>query len=186
MIRILLILCEGLTEKIYFDMVVRRRRVQTVKVEVIGRQGSHEALIDRCMEKREDLLSSLNLEESDVETWAVCDHDNYRKSFTKLLQYANDRSINLAYSKHQFETYLIQHLECRRTTNRGAELEKELSDLLGFKYEKNNLDWLDQKIYEHPKILETANINSDNFHNHTRVPFLTVQDLTRRLLEFEL
>ena len=186
MIRILLILCEGLTEKIYFDMVVRRRRVQTVRVEVIGRQGSHEALINRCVEKREELLSSLNLEESDVETWAVCDHDNYRKSFTRLLQYANDYNINLAYSKHQFETYLIQHLECRRTTNRRAELEKELSDLLGFKYQKNNLDWLDQKVYEHPKILETANINSDNFRNHTRVPFLTVQDLTRRLLEFEL
>ena len=35
MTRVLLILCEGLTEKLYFDIIVRRRRIQKVKVEVV-------------------------------------------------------------------------------------------------------------------------------------------------------
>ena len=94
--------------------------------------------------------------------------------------------MNLAFSNPQFETYLIQHLVFRNTINKKKKLEAELSELLGFDYDKANLDWLDEMLDNEPAKLEVALKNADNFIKHTKIPFLTVQNLTRRLLEFAL
>ena len=49
--RAILILCEGITEKIYFDSVIRNKRIAKVlSVEVLGKQGQHKALIKKCIE----------------------------------------------------------------------------------------------------------------------------------------
>jgi len=184
--RLLLILCEGKTEKLYFDIIKRRRRVRAVDTMVFGQKGVHESLIKRCTEERTIQAEKFGIKEPEVETWAVCDCDGWKKGYQKLLQFANNKQVHLAFSNPQFETYLIQHLAFRNTTNKKEELEAELSKLLGFDYDKVNLDWLDEMLDNEPLRLETAITNADNFVKHNKIPFLTVQNLTKRLLKFAL
>ena len=74
--RILLIVCEGKTEKAYFDILGDiYRPPQFVKVVVYGQQGQHLALIDKAVAKRDELCKELELSEDDVECWAACDED---------------------------------------------------------------------------------------------------------------
>lgn len=184
--RLLLILCEGKTEKLYFDIVIRKRRIYVVNTVVFGQKGVHESLIEKCVEERRAHAREYGVEESEIEVWAVCDCDGWKGSYQELLQFASNRQVNLAFSNPQFETYLVQHLVFRNTINKKKKLEAELSELLGFDYDKANLDWLDEMLDNEPAKLEFALKNADNFAKHTKVPFLTVQDLTRRLLEFAL
>lgn len=184
--RLLLVLCEGKTEKLYFDIVIRKRRIYSVNTVVFGQKGVHESLIERCVEEREMHVREYDIEESEIETWAVCDRDGWKGRYQELLQFANDRQVNLAFSDPQFETYLIQHLALKNTINKKKKLEAELSGLLGFDYDKTNLDWLDEMLDNEPAKLEVALKNADNFTKHTKIPFMTVQNLTKRLLEFAL
>lgn len=92
------------------------------------------------------------------------------------------QNVKLALSVPQFETYLVQHFALRNTKKKGADLERELSELIGSPYRKGNLDWLEQKIDEDPNILEFAIRNSKQFSHSTKIPFLTVQELTAELL----
>jgi len=153
---------------------------------VFGQKGVHESLIERCVEERGLHAQKFDIDESEIEVWAVCDCDGWKKGYQKLLQFANDRRVGLAFSDPQFEAYLIQHLALRKTVNKKRKLEAELSVLLGFDYSKTNLDWFDKMLDDEPGKLEIAINNADNFNKCTKVPFLTVQNLTRRLLEFAL
>lgn len=183
--RAILILCEGATEKIYFDIVIRNRRIARVlPVEVLEKQGQHKSLINKCVEKRKSLALDLGINEEDLEVWAVCDRDNLKISYQKLLKYADKKCVKLAFSDPQFETYLFQHFLYKKITLKGKPLEKELSKLLGTTYDKTNLDWFDEMIDSEPAKLDQAISNSECLDNHTRPPFLTVQKLTSRLLEF--
>lgn len=113
----MLILCEGVTEKIYFDSVVRNKRIAKVLlVEIIERQGQHETLIRKCIRRRKSLAEDLKIDEQDIEVWAVCDQDNLKDGYQKLLNYANKNRVMLAFSNPQFETYLIQHFEYKKNT----------------------------------------------------------------------
>ena len=182
--RAILILCEGTTEKIYFDSVIRNKRVAKVlSVEVLGRQGQHKALVKRCVERRRTLAKELEIGEEDIETWAVCDQDNLKIGYQKLLRYANKYCVMLAFSNPQFETYLVQHFEYKRITAKRECLEKALSEYLGIEYDKTDLNWFDKMIDEEPAKIKQAIANSDKLNNHSKPPFLTVQKLTARLLE---
>ena len=182
--RAILILCEGVTEKLYFDSVIRNKRIAKVlPVEVLGKQGQHKALIKKCAERRELLAEELEISERDIEVWAVCDQDNLKIGYQKLLEYADKNCVMLAFSNPQFETYLVQHFEYRRITTKREHLERDLSTYLGETYNKTNLDWFDKMIDEDPAKVKQAIINSNKLDNHTKPPFLTVQKLTARLLE---
>ena len=182
--RAILILCEGVTEKIYFESVIRNKRVvRVLPVEVLGKQGQHRGLIKKCVEKRRNHAAELGIDEEDIEVWAVCDQDNLKTGYLKLLNYANKYNVKLAFSDPQFETYLVQHFEYVRITSRRRQLEADLGKYLGATYDKTNLDWLDEMIDRDPTRLKQAVLNADRLDNHTRPPFLTVQKLTARLLE---
>lgn len=181
--RAILIMCEGVTEKLYFDFVVRNKRIARVlSVEVLGRQGQHKALIKKCAEKRKGRAKELEIDEEDIEAWAVCDRDNLKIGYQKLLNYANENGVKLAFSDPQFETYLVQHFEYKRITTKQEQLEADLSEYLGAPYDKTNLDWFDEMIDKEPAKLNQAILNSDQLDNHAKPPFLTVQKLTARLL----
>lgn len=182
--RAVLILCEGVTEKIYFDFVVQNKRIATVlPVEVLGKQGQHTVLIKRCVKKRKLVAEEMGIDEEDIEVWAVCDQDCLRTSYQKLQRCANQNQVMLAFSNPQFETYLVQHFERKKTTSKRKKIEKELSEYLGVTYDKTNLDWFDEMIDRDPAKVVQAIINSDQLDNHTRPPFLTVQKLTKRLFK---
>lgn len=186
--RALLILCEGKTEELYFRSVIRHKRVNKVlsRVEVIGCQGQHRALVRRCVGARKSLARELGpgISENDIEVWAVCDRDAMREKYQKLLNYAKSKGVNLAFSDPQFETYLIQHFELKKTTNKSGELLAELEGYLGEEYKKGELGWFDGMVDQNPAVLDFAISNAEQLGNHTKPPFLTVQKLTRRLIEF--
>ena len=182
--RAILILCEGVTEKLYFDSVIRNKRVARVlSVEVLGKQGQHKSLIKKCIEKRKSLAKELEIDEKDIEVWAVCDRDSLKIGYQKLLDYAYRNNVELAFSDPQFETYLVQHFEYRRITTRGRQLEIDLSEYLDAPYDKANLDWFDEMIDKEPAKLNQVILNSNRLDNNTKPPFLTVQKLTARLLK---
>lgn len=182
--RAILILCEGITEKIYFGSVIRNKRIAKVlSVEVLGKQGQHKALIKKCIERRKLTAGELGIDEKDIEVWAVCDQDGLKIGYHKLLNFACQNSVKLAFSNPQFETYLVQHFEYKRITAKREQLEKNLSQYLGVTYDKTDLDWFDKMIDEQPAKIKQAIANSNKLDNHTKPPFLTVQKLTARLLK---
>ena len=183
--RALLILCEGTTERLYFESVIQHKRVSRVlDVQVFGKQGQHKNLIKRCASLRKATAKELKLSEDEIEVWAVCDKDAMRITYQTLQAYANERNVKLAFSDPQFETYLIQHFEFKKTKNKRFTLTAELEAHLGNKYDKGNLEWIDEMIDEDPAKLDFAVTNADKLKNHAKPPFLTVQKLTKRLLEF--
>lgn len=184
--RALLILCEGTTERLYFESVIQHKRVGKVfsKVQVFGKQGQHKALIKKCASLRKAATKELKLSEDEIEVWAVCDKDAMKITYQALQVYANEKNVKLAFSDPQFETYLIQHFEFKKTKNKRANLIAELETYLSDKYDKGDLSWIDEMIDADPAKLDFAIANSNRLSNHTKPPFLTVQSLTGRLLEF--
>lgn len=183
--RALLILCEGATEQLYFKSIIHHKRISRVlEVQVFSKQGQHKTLIKKCASLRKKKAEELELSENEIEVWAVCDRDARRLAYQALFNYAKAWNVKLAFSDPQFETYLIQHFELKKTKNKRSALIAELETYLTNKYQKSDLSWIDKMIDEDPAKLDFAISNSNQLSNHTKTPFLTVQHLTERLLEF--
>ena len=180
-IRLILILCEGKTEEIYFSIINRHLRISNGFVEILDKQGQHKSLIKRCDQKRKDYAKNLGIDPTEIEVWAVCDKDSYKGGYQKLAAYACEKNVNLAFSDPQFETYLLQHFEFIKTKAKQEELELKLGSYIGEKYNKTDLQWFEDMIDEDPGKLDFAIKNSDQLNNHAKPPFLTVQELTKRL-----
>jgi hypothetical protein len=188
--QLLLICCEGKTEEQYFIILRDIFRIEGVNVEIVPNAGQHKPLVDVCATRKAELLEMGIFKcVDDIEVWAVCDRDKYSDSFTKLNNYSKNKSVNLAFSDPQFENYILQHFgDPNSSRSRGRIVEKEVTDAilganLGAVYSKGNLGWLCNMIDRQPKLVQIAIRNSDNFSNHTRQPFFTVQRLTARLFE---
>lgn len=181
--RVVLILCEGVTEKLYFTLVTKNKRIPGVKISILEKQGQHKPLIKRCANKRQEYAKELEINEDDIEVWAVCDKDNLKSGYLKLQRYADTEKVKLAFSDPQFETFLIQHFEYKKIAKKGKSLERLLSSYIKEEYQKADLTWLDKIIDEKPATLIFAIENARKLNNHTSSPFLTVQELVSRLLE---
>lgn len=189
--RFLLIYCEGKTEKSYFDILLDFYRLPGyVDVEVYGQRGQHLALIDNIAAKRDELCQETGLTKGEIECWAVCDEDRMPCTYTELLAYAESRGVRLAFSAPQFEMYLLQHFEQSGDSDKTVVFRKlsayrkrhgcsgEYDDST-----KSDLAWLSDAIDCQPKIVKIAVINSELRNRSTKHPFLTVQELTKRILE---
>ncbi|GBR74407.1 protein RloB-like family [Candidatus Termititenax aidoneus] len=183
--RIVLICCEGSkTEKLYFEFIIKLYRTTATRtIEVLGKKGQDFHIIDACAAERKKYSKELAEEEADIETWAVCDNDN-NINYTDLKKYAESKNIKLAFSQPCFEAYLIQHFAQSKETDK-TRLQKELSRKAGQPYNKGNLDWLKALLRDKPKLIKEAIANSDRRNNRLKSPFLTVQNLTRRLIDLE-
>lgn len=110
-----------------------------------------------------------------------------------LIKYAEEHGVNLAFSAPQFESYLLQHFE-----QSGATDMDEVFERLTFYRNQNNgagpyddstksdLDWMATAIDRKPKIVNTAVINSELREKTSKRPFLTVHNLTRRIIEMSI
>ncbi len=190
--RLILICCEGLTEELYFNMVVDIRRIPNTLVPPAKsfNGAKHKRLIDICEQVRADASTQYDLKEAEIEVWSVFDKDDWSNGFTELEHYANSKKVRLAYSDPQFETYLLQHLSQDRSRKFGTNLENHLSQKMnsaghGATYNKSDLTWLRNLIDKTPSTIEMAITNSCVRNNRTKTPFLTTHRLIKRLLEFE-
>jgi len=188
----ILICCEGKTEKEYFEIIADVFRVRQARaVTIIGEKGQHKFLIDQTDFQRSELSKELEVSVDEIVCWAVCDHDKMSISYSELKQYASAKNIKLAFSKPQFEAYLIQHFERSKETNQEALYAKlsKNSAVFGQKepYENNksNLKWLWEAIIDNPKLVEIAINNSEVRAKSPRPLFLTVHKLTEFLVSLE-
>ncbi len=191
--RLLLIMCEGKTEKEYFEILRRAFRLPAyIDSMIFGEKGQHKPLIDKTVQKRSEVAEEFGLDEIEIEAWAVCDDDRMACSYQELLHYAEDRSVKLAFSKPQFEYFLLQHFEpCR--DSKKQEIFAKLGHYRGQYGEdpvydnsvKAHLDWVQQAIEDKPILVRTAIANSDLRDSPQEKTFLTVQRLPERFLELE-
>ena len=188
--RIILICCEGKTEAEYFKTVATLcgPLPYGTDLRILGERGQHETLIRRTASTRKQLMQEYHLQQQDVECWAVCDDDGMHGTYANLAAYAAKRSIHLAFSRPQFEAFLLQHFEASRITNRD-ELFARLTYYRG-RYDffgsyddsrKGDLSWMRTALSAKPKLLDAAIENADLRRNPDSKLFLTVQDLVKRL-----
>lgn len=185
--RIMLICCEGKTEELYFKILRDRvyRIPGYIKIDIQGEKGQHKALVDRTVAARAVLAESEEVPEEDIDCWAVCDDDGMRISFSELERYAADSNVSLAFAKSQFESYLLQHFEQSKLIDQQElydQLTKHKRDL-GYEgeYEKGDLGWLEQTLIDKPKFVDVAITNSEQRGKSSSAPFLTTQNLTKRV-----
>lgn len=116
-----LVVCEGETEKRYFDSMRRHPGVRVHTVHV--RQAKHP-------QKERVLRAAREAERDDyTEVWAVFDTDG--TDVTVLCDQARCDGIRTAPSTPAFETWLLLHLSDHRAALlTGAKAEKELKSLL--------------------------------------------------------
>ncbi len=186
MARIVLICCEGKTEREYFDSLVKRvfRIPAYVDIRIEGEKGQHKALVDRVIGLRSELAQTEHVSEEEIECWAVCDDDRMRLTYAELRQYAQARGVKLAFSRPQFESFLLQHFEPARETKPDRLYEKLGAYARSHgeeDYQKSDLRWLTSALSDKPKLINTALANADQRVNESSSPFFTVQDLVRRL-----
>lgn len=188
MARLIVIGCEGRTESEYFKILEKVFRI--FRLSIHPELGQHKALIKRTAEKRDELSKELGIDVEDIECWSVCDDDKMPFQYNELKEFAHDCGVNLAFSRPMFEAYLVQHFQ-----QTGAYKRKELYDILTEERNRNSYDgpykdstksdltWLKEAIDKKPRIVKTAITNSNLRTKQTSSCFLTVQNLTERLLK---
>ncbi|MFE9243212.1 RloB family protein [Nocardiopsis sp. NPDC006938] len=119
--RIFLIVCEGETEKRYFDSLRGHRGVQIHAVHV--RRAKHP-------QRERVVRTAVEAERSDYTgVWAVFDTDG--DDVTELCREAARKGVETACSTPTFETWLLLHLgDHRAALGSGAKAEKALQALL--------------------------------------------------------
>ena len=119
--RVYLVVCEGQTEKYYFDSM---RKHPSVRVHTVrARMAKHP--------QKETVVSSAAQAQGDdyTEVWAVFDTDG--ANITDLLSRARRDGIEVVPSVPTFETWLILHLvDHRAALMSGKQAEKTLKSLL--------------------------------------------------------
>lgn len=186
----LLVCCEGKTEQKYFQILQRIYRLPGARISIVGEKGQHMALIERTVEEREQFCAKQGFRPDEVECWAVCDDDNMPWSYKELLEYAEKNNVHLAFSRPQFEAYLLQHFEQSGESHQKVLYEKLGAYKTGFDgagYDENtkgDLEWLREAIDQKPKIVDTAIINSNQRKKQSGKVFLTVQALVEWMRKY--
>lgn len=148
-----LILCEGLTEKNYFNALKEDLRLpKTIVVNVFqSNKVDCKGVIEEAIKKaKRDGVEKI---------FVVFDHDNQPKR-DEAFKLAADKNITVIFSSICFESWYLFHFKnSTKAFTSEAELEKELKKCIGMEnYEKNN--------FKHYSILKdklvSAKSNAEN------------------------
>jgi hypothetical protein len=80
------------------------------------------------------------LNKSEIECWAVCDDDNMPYSYKEPIEHAEQNNVQLAFSRPQFESYLLQHFEKSKTIKKNdlfSDLSKYKKHIDGEGYDRS-------------------------------------------------
>ena len=185
--RVLLICCEGKTERNYFEFITNFYKpagTEIIEIHHVGRQ--HRAIIDKGLVERAKYALRLGygFKEEEIELWVICDNDRMSIDYVELSQYAIEKGVNLGFSRPNFEAYIIQHFGFS-SENKVLAIQSKLDVLAGGKYDKTDIGWLEEVIFLDPNIVDAAVINADVNKDQNMSPFFTVQELTKRLIDLK-
>ena len=130
---VVLIVCEGSkTEPLYFN------GFKLVNVKIKGRGYNSDSLVELAI--REKGKAIRNKEPFD-QIWCVFDRDSCpRDNFNNAFILAKQNKINTAYTNEAFELWYLLHFNFYDSAMSRTQYSDKLSELLQFKYEKNNSD----------------------------------------------
>ena len=103
----ILVGCEGKTESIYLEII--KKVYGAYGLEVRPSAGELFSLIDNMSTIRDNYAAELGVDKEEIETWVTCDDDSRGVKYKELKDYAVNNNILLAYSRPQFEIFLLQH-----------------------------------------------------------------------------
>lgn len=152
-----LILCEGKTEKNYFQAILQepeyKHELSAVRISVFSGKGSSpEKVVQEAINRRNEAIAE-GIPFKEV--WLIFDHDNHpnrQKAWNKAIL----NKLGVAFSAFAFEQwYLLHFIQSTRTFTRYTTLEKELLKYYPtYKKAKQN-DFTNLKPYL-PKALSNA------------------------------
>lgn len=142
----IIIFTEGVTERLYFDMLKEKYNFQNVYSEDVPKiynqkgKGTAEKLIQHAIAtiEHEKKFRDLPIEMKLV----VFDKDNVDEGqIAKALKFASENGFTVLYSNECFDFWLLRHYEnCDRHIKR-KEIFKKLTEYMGFDdYEKHKAD----------------------------------------------
>lgn len=149
-----LILCEGLTEKNYFNAMKEDFRLpKTISVDILqSNKVDCRGVVEEAIKKAK--------REGSQKTFVVFDHDN-QPNREEAFKLASNKKFKVIFSSICFEVWYLYHFKEKSTKafSSEAELEKELKKCVGMeKYEKND--------FKHYSILKdklaSAKSNAEN------------------------
>ncbi len=168
-----LIVCEGAkTEPNYF----RNFRVPKNVVEIHG-------IGDNTLGVVEEAIRLKNNEKYD-QVWCVFDRDSFPAArFNVAFTLATENDIEIAYSNEAFELWYLLHFNYYDSGMSRKQYGNKLTELLGFKYEKNSDSIYDEILDKQPaaiknakRLLETYNPqNPERDNPSTKVHLLVVE-----------
>ncbi len=129
---VILIVCVGETEQIYFDQF--KLDLGKIKIKTIQEAVSPRQLVERA--SKEKAHSSF------AQVWCIFDKDDYA-DFDEAIELAEKKGIRVAFSNQAFEIWYILHFEKTTAALHRDRYKKKLTDLLGYEYSKT-----DSKVYK--------------------------------------
>jgi len=109
---IIMVVCEGGTEKEYVERFAESVKNQRVKVTSIGHVGVPRTVVQRAKELKQANDEQARRESDDYQrfdtVWAVVDEDDHQ-CLKSAIQTAKDNSIEIAVSSPNFELWLYLH-----------------------------------------------------------------------------
>ena len=188
---LILIITEGVkTEPNYFKAF----RVHNIDVEIIGTGRNTVSLVEEAKqlaeEKKEARAREFGIRVKDVTmtVWCVFDKDSFPSgNFNGAIQAAEGQGFKIAYSNEAFELWYLLHFNYYNTGITREQYIEKLSDLLEFKYEKND-EFMYNVLFENQwkaiqnakKLLACYCSENPNANN----PSTTVYKLVEYLNEF--
>lgn len=119
------------TEPDYFNSIRTELRLQEIDVRVNGCGDHTLSLVQWVLDRKNEVEGS----DEETEWWVVFDKDDHT-GFDEAIKFAQDNSINVAYSNECFELWFILHFEYLNTAIGRKSYNTKLTELLGKKYDK--------------------------------------------------
>lgn len=113
--RKIIVVCEGSTEKKYFDGIRKSLRLPTLQIRVVDADGTDPlTLVKAAIALREESIAD-KLWLMDDQVWAVFDGDEHLTAnlvrWKNAIHLARERKVNLAVSNPSFELWYLLHFQ---------------------------------------------------------------------------
>jgi hypothetical protein len=179
-----LIICEGKTEKNYFDGF----KLVSAKVKAVDKKGKN------ALNLLTEAVSVKNLNNDYDQYWVVFDRDDQTNSYDQIIEafnIARQNALKAAFSNQCFELWFLLHFQnvssSMNSDNLEKKLDKFLPDTKSGKYTKVDLTHYEQLIGKKADALMRAaklNFNNDFYALAKNNPSTTVNILVEELLKY--